>query len=122
LFEIVKLIGREPANGSCTRDLLVPLNTAAKLETVWVERKYCKAKEAREGCLVEIAHIWHLTTAYAETSRDYSCKEGAPVWGGRRERAHRIVVDDGIGEIHDTCRALNPADAARGTTGICGVM
>jgi hypothetical protein len=122
LFEIVKLNGgREAAMVLYARFTGARLKlTAAKLETVWVERKYsditwhyAKPKKIEKGAKVEIAHIWHVTAAYAETSRDCSWKEGAPVWGGRWEPAHSIVADDGIREIHDACRALNPADAAR---------
>jgi hypothetical protein len=53
--------------------------------------------------------------SWACPSRSDRCPACAwpPVWGGRWEPAHSIVADDGIREIHDACRALDPADAAR---------
>jgi hypothetical protein len=61
-----------------------------------------RPQKLKNGAKVEIGHIWHMTAAYAEISRDCSCKEGAPVWGGRWEPAHSIMADDGIREIHQT--------------------
>jgi hypothetical protein len=93
---------------------------SADLIPVWIEQRrgeikwhYSEPRRTKQTVEVERVSIWHVTAEYAEHSKDGSCKPGMKLWYGRSEPTNSLVADDGIREINNKCRELNPAHAAK---------